>query len=125
MRQQTGIEHRLKEINKGIANIVKVVTETGSSALMAQLSTLEQEQASLKEKLLDIQYKLERDELNPKKLTTAFKKAKKMLQNGKLENRREIVDQYIDKIVIYKDKIDIRFNFSEDFSINETVRRSS
>jgi len=65
------------------------------------------------------------DPIYENKIATAFKKAKEMLKNGTLENRREIIEQYIDKIIIFKDRIDIKFNFSEEFIIDETVCRTT
>ena len=30
---------------------------------------------------------------------------------GKLENKKMIIEQYVDKVLIYKDHIEVRFNF--------------
>lgn len=123
-QERTNVELQLKEINKGINNIVSIITESGSSALMEKLLSLEKEKTQLNERLAELVQKLDREEIDQDKIFTAFKKAKEMLKNGTLENRREIIEQYIDKIIIFKDRIDIKFNFSEEFIIDETVCRT-
>lgn len=53
----------------------------------------------------------------------AFKAAKKKPENGTLENRQAIIEQYVDQIVVYRDHIDVRFNIIKDFGVNKNCPR--
>lgn len=122
-RQKAAIEKNLAEINKGIQNIVRVVMQSGSAALSEQLAILESEKATLETRLLEMKNSLATSQIDNKKLASSFRKAKEMLKNGSLANRRAIVEEYIDKVIIYKDKIDIKFNVIKDFDIKEVYYR--
>ena len=44
-----------------------------------------------------------------------------MLLNGTLENRKNIIDNYVDSVIIYSDRIEIIINVSSDYTITETI----
>ena len=57
------------------------------------------------------------------KIIKLFNKAEEKLRSGSLASRRMIIDQYIDKIVMYPDKIEIYINFLQNYKIKETVEQ--
>ncbi len=63
----------------------------------------------------------ETGKINRMTLHSAFKQAKEMLMNGTLENRKNIIDNYVDSIVIYSDRIEIIINVGNDCTITETI----
>lgn len=50
-------------------------------------------------------------------------RAEKLLKNGTLANRRMIIDQYIDKVVIYKDRIEVYMNLVSDYTVKEVIEQ--
>lgn len=118
-----GIETRLREINKGIDNIIKVVMNTGSDALNDKLNELEADKHQKIICLEEAKRKLAENTVNKKQLEAAFKKAKNMLKNGTLHNKKAIVEKYINRITIYKNKVVIDINITDNFRMEESSVR--
>ena len=53
----------------------------------------------------------------------AFNKAKRMLKNGTLKNKKAIVQQFVKRVVVYKDKIIIEYNIAGDYIFGEEIIR--
>ena len=118
-----GLKRRLSEIEKGIKNIVKMVEKTGSMAMSERLSELESEKVNVADLLEAAELKMSDYSISARKLKTAFRQAKKMLQSGTLKNRAAIIDRYVKKIMIYKERIVIEFNIAPAFSIKNEIKR--
>jgi len=101
---------RLAVINKEIANIVSVIATTGSQALNEKLATLETEKIDLIKVITSIETEMNNSNISQQKIKAAFKKAKKMFAEGSLSTNRKLIDSFVDKIIIYSDHIEIRFN---------------
>jgi len=119
----SAIKSKLSETEKNIDNIVNVVMQTGSVALNNKLKELEDNKAQLEMALLEAQNKLSEMSISENQLKRAFKKAKQMLLCATLKNRKAIIDQYVNKITIYKDTIAIEFNISSEFKVEENISR--
>lgn len=115
------IRKKLLETEKGITNIVNIMVSTGSPALVNKLNELEKEKAILESSFTDINRKISQMTINPDKIKTAFRKAKKLLQSGDLKNKKAIVEQYVKQVTIFKEKLIIEFNISEDYSITKEM----
>ena len=61
--------------------------------------------------------------IDTNKLKSAFNKAKRMLKDGTLKNRKAIVQQYVKEIVVYKDKITVEYNISGTYTVTEELSR--
>ncbi|MGN1098378.1 MAG: recombinase family protein [Clostridia bacterium] len=118
-----GLKRKLTETKKGINNIVNVVVTTGSMALNEKLAELEDEKIQLQLSLDAAELKLSSTEIDAKKLKSAFRQAKKMLQNGTLKNKAAIVERYVKKVTIYKERIVIEFNIAPTFSVEHELKR--
>lgn len=115
-------ENSISSLNAKIANIVTVMAQTGSAALAEQLAAFENDRERCQSELTDINIKLaENGYADKDELHEAFEQAKTMLINGSLENRKLIIDNYVDSIVIYNDRIDVNINIDGDFNITETL----
>ncbi len=114
---------KLKETEKGISNVVDVVVKTGSTALVDKLKELEADKVRLEEKLEDAERKRSSLKINKEQLKMAFRKAKQMLKNGSLKNKKAIINEYIHQIVVYRDKVVIEFNISESYIWKKDIPR--
>ena len=117
------IKRKIAETEKGIANIVNIVVETGSAALTNKLKELEETKVNLEQALMDAERQMADMQISESKLKSAFCKAKQMLKSGTLKNRKAIVEQYIKQVTIYKDKIVVEYRLSETYSFNEEIKR--
>ena len=66
---------------------------------------------------------MSQDEFSEEKIRKLFSRAEKQLKNGTLINRRMIIDQYIDKVVIYKDRIEVYMNLVGDYTVKEVIEQ--
>ncbi len=48
-------------------------------------------------------------------------KAKQQLKDGTLAVRHQVIDQYVDKIIVYPTKVEIYLNVFRDYGVTETV----
>ncbi len=114
---------KLKKIEKGIDNIVNAVMQTGSLALTEKLKELEETKACMENELQKLNIKLNSAIVDESKIKNAFIQAKKALKNGSLKNKKSIIEQYVNKVIIYPDKIEMEFKVSGDYTIKRIVER--
>lgn len=117
------IKDKIAETEKGIANIVNVIMQTGSAALSDKLKVLECDKAKFEQTLYEKQRELSEMTVDEKVLKQAFKKAKKMLESGTLSNKKAIIDRYVNQIILHRDKIVIEFNVTDTYTITEEIER--
>lgn len=126
-RARETTERELADINKGINNIVNIMMKTGSAALSEKLQELETRREQLQASLSEIESKISNMSIDEAQLRQAFYKAKDMLRNGTVKNKKAIIAQYVNKVIIYRDKISIEFNISptnhNDFRIKKDILR--
>ncbi len=116
------LRKQLKEVERKISNTVNLMVETGSLAFKNKLSELEADKEKLTYELSEIESTLQNQIISEKELTKLFIKAEKQLKTGKLSVRRIIIDQYVDKVVIFQDKIEIYLKLASDYIFKETVK---
>jgi hypothetical protein len=117
------LQLKIAETDKGINNIVNIIVSTGSAALTDKLKELESTKAQLQESLSEAERKLSEMHIDTDKLKSAFNKAKRMLKDGTLKNRKAIVQQYVKEVIIYKDKILVEYNISGTYTVKEELPR--
>ena len=101
------LEQQRDAVQRGIDNIVKVITQTGSAALVNQLRSLEEQKAGLDlqiQEQLDIQKSRCPDYST---LSAAFSWAKQLLKEGNLHCVRKIIEQHVDTVQLFPDRIEI------------------
>lgn len=118
-----GLNDRIKEVDKGIENIVNVVMNTGSAALSAKLSELEKERETLRKALRKAEQQKKNTGINKRQLKSAFRVAKQMLQDGTLANKKAIINQYVNRVVIFRDRIEVEYNISPTYAVKEDILR--
>ena len=104
------LRQNLKTVEQKIANIVNVIANTGSAALVNQLNQLEKEKEQL-----DFQIQVEsRDrrekELDENAIREAFRQAQKMFHSRTLPQLEQLINLYLDKVLVYPDYVEIHLN---------------
>lgn len=64
----------------------------------------------LTEKLEVLTEKMKTVKIPDEEINAAFVKAKAMFQSGTLAETRQLINLYVEKVVVYPDKIDLRIN---------------
>lgn len=108
---------RLKEIQKDIDKIVTLLLQTNSPTLIKRLDELEADR---------VQVECALEQLNRDNLCTAFTEKdikavfvgiREKLKSGNLKSIKQVIDTYINQIVIYPNEARIQFNFFPELSV--------
>lgn len=120
-QKREAITKRLQEVQRGIGNVVEVVVKTGSTALTERLSTLEREQQELQAELEDLQRVEVEQRVDFKQLTALFCEAKRLLETGSLQCRKKLIEQYVEMVEVFPDRIHIVLRLNTVFHMDEWV----
>ena len=107
---------KLKEISKEIDNIVNVISKTGSDALVSKLSELEAQKAETEFQNERLACDLNICDVSEAEIEKAFKNAVKLFKSNKLPTTKRLVELFIDKVIVYKDHVDVFYNFHPDLT---------
>lgn len=103
-------ECRLKEITRQIDNLVTVIAETGSKAVLERLEGLEKEKTLVEEKIREIEINLSSREITADVVKQLLFKAKKLFEQGTLEASKSLIDLFVEGVYVYEDRIEIKLN---------------
>ncbi len=118
------IKIKLSETERKIENIVNVIVQTGSAALSEKLKELEKDKATLTQSIAKKEKEAAQMSVSKQTLKKAFAKAKQMLESGTLANKKSIVQNYVKNVTMYKDKIVVEFNITNNYTITEEIDRN-
>lgn len=100
------LRQNLKTVEQKIANIVN----TGSAALVTQLTQLEREKELLDVQIQEEERSAKKSELDEDAILAAFRQAQKMFHNGMLPQMEQIINLYLDRVVVFPDYVEIHLN---------------
>ena len=116
------LQTELRDVERKITNTVNLMIETGSAAFKDKLNELEQSKEKLLFELTEAEAALKQENFSEEQISKLFHIAEQQLKNGTLANRRLVIDQYINKIIIYPDKIEVYMNLMSDYTVEETIK---
>jgi site-specific DNA recombinase len=121
VKTKTSYEKKIKDVTKSIDNIVDMIMESPSPALAKKLSELEQEKERLNESYQELCKNANIKELNEEEITKMFRLARNQIEVGTLRMTKVLVETFIEKVIVYKDRIEVVFNFCKDISITQEI----
>lgn len=121
VKQNEALQAELREVERKISNTVNLMIDTGSAALKEKLSELEARKEKLQFTLSGLEVILKQAIVSEERIRALFHSAELQLKNGTLANRRAIVDQYINKVMIYPDRIEVYMNLMNDYVVKEVI----
>ena len=104
------LRQNLKTVEQKINNIVNIIANTGSAALVTQLTQLEREKELLDVQIQEEERGTKEDDLDEEAIRAAFRQAQKMFHNGTLPQMEQIINLYLDKVLVYPDYVEIHLN---------------
>ena len=104
------LRQNLKTVEQKIANIVNIIANTGSAALVTQLTQLEREKELLDVQIQEEERGTKEDDLDEEAIRAAFRQAQKMFHSGTLPQMEQIINLYLDKVLVYPDYVEIHLN---------------
>ena len=105
-----GMEANIKQLTTKIGNIVQVISKTGSEALLTELEALEKEKARIENELNDVKSRLNGELISEEELTAAYRKARELFLNGSPEEKRQLINLYLEKVVVYEQYVEVYVN---------------
>ncbi len=121
VNQIEALQAELREVDRKITNTVNLMIDIGSAALKEKLSELEARKEKLQFALTEAEAVLKQATVSEERIRALFHSAELQLKNGTLANRRAIVDQYINKVMIYPDRIEVYMNLMNDYVVKEVI----
>lgn len=107
---KTNAENRLKDLSKQIDNLVDVIANTGSKAIVERLERLESEKAVVEDKIHRLDKELSKKMISKTKLKRLFSRAKRLFEQGTLDASKRLIDLFVERVDVYKDHIEIKLN---------------
>lgn len=106
--------HSVAEKLDGSPESVIIATIGFSQALSESLSELEKEKVNLKLQLNQSKEQMEQSVLSSEKIEKAFNKVRKLFKSGTLKGLKEIIDAFVEKVIVYQDRIEILLNYDNE-----------
>ena len=104
------LRQNLKTVEQKISNIVNIIANTGSAALVTQLTQLEREKELLDVQLQEEERGTKEDDLDEEAIRAAFRQAQQMFHSGTLPQMEQIINLYLDRVVVFPDYVEIHLN---------------
>lgn len=98
-----------KTLNK-IENLTNVIAETGNVTLITALERSEKERNQWLQREKELLTSMEQLTIPDNVIQAAFNRAKLLFHSGELEETRQLIQLYVDRITVYPDRIDIKLN---------------
>jgi site-specific DNA recombinase len=127
------LKKEIREVEKKISNLVDVIVETGkkASSLVEKISLLEQQKATLEERLREWQVRHEEEIITFERIVAYLNRYREILLRGDPMEQKQVIQELVEKVVVYDDDIKITFKVSVDsnggrelFRIESTALRS-
>ena len=100
----------LKSAGQKIQNIVNVIAQTGSPALLETLNALEDEKQKLTRQIDVEKNRMKADELNEHEIIAAYHMAQELYHNGTLPQRKQLINLYVKRVLVYPEYVEIELN---------------
>ncbi len=104
------LQGSLQSVTKKIDNIVAAVANTGSSALLNSLETYEKEREEIRAKIEEVEKHSKTQVVTEMMVELAYEYARGMYLSGEVEMHRQLLNLYLDKVVVYNDHIEFYLN---------------
>lgn len=101
------MKENAKKVGQKITNIVNVIANTGSPALMSELQKLEDEKRDIEQRIRKAEESAAEDSIDIDAVISAYREAKKMLLDGDPELQKQLYHQYLDRVIVYPDYVEI------------------
>ena len=118
--QKENLVNSLKSINKKIDNLVTLMAETASKALVDRLNSFELEKAEMESRLKSIDIDNSIKSVTEAELKEWFSLAKDLFKSGSLSTSKKLIDLFVDKVSVYDDHVKMMIKIKPDLSLPTT-----
>lgn len=115
------LKKELASVETKIDKTVDLLIETGSAAIKLKLAELEERKITLSAEVSRLESEISANLYSLEKVRSLFQQAEQQLRNGTLANRRAVIDQYVDKVLVYPEKIEVYLKILGGFETKEVI----
>lgn len=101
---------QLRKNKAQIDNLVSVIAVSGNPSLIEKLTRLEEEKEKIQSEIRDTQKDAVQSELSESDIRRAYQRVREMFRGGTLEEKRQLINLYVDKVVVYREHIEVYLN---------------
>jgi len=109
-KELSRVSNELNGINKQIENLVNAIAQGGINSLIKRLAELETQKAQLEAKKEEIQEQSAIQGINEEKMSALIDTAKTLFEQGEYSSTRQLVDTFVEKVVVFVDRVEIILN---------------
>lgn len=101
----------LSEVLRKVSSIIKMVTEAGISidTVKADLIKLEEQKKYLESYIKELEAANRANSISEEQVREIIRKSSEFIRTHKVEECRNFIDSYIEKVIVYEDKVEIIF----------------
>ena len=110
------MKKKVKDLDKQLENITNAIGKSGSLALITALDKLEKEKADLEEMIFLEEDRQNINDITEAQVREAYKKARQLYLDGGLDEKRQLINLYLQKVVIHKEHVEVIINVLPAFS---------
>jgi site-specific DNA recombinase len=117
------LEHAAQDFERQISNIVSVIAQTGSAALTDKLRDLEQLREETRFQLEKLALQQHEKVLSGEQFIQAFRRAKTLLAAGTLQSKQQLVEQFVEQVIVYTDRVEIKLTIANGFQLSHSEQK--
>ena len=117
-KQRDGLE---RELN----NLVGVVAKTGSEAILQALEDTEERKRTLDEEIIRCESEGRSADVSEEQIRRAYKLAQEQYLSGTLKEKQQLVNIYLDKVVVYKEHVEVFLDMLPTYLLSKTAQKIS
>ena len=106
------MQDELKQCQKDIDTLVDLILKNSSDVFLERIEKLEVKRDEIRKKITDHELQKCSSKVETYEVAQAMEFAKALLVTKNLPNMQKLISMFVDKIIIYPDKILIKFNFA-------------
>ena len=108
------LRNDLRSINSKISNIAELLIENKSKALFSKLEEYERKAEIIKAEIKEIEDNCSVMSVIEDELRRQFAAIRQRMRNGEAANIRHLIEQFVHRVNVYPEKIEVIFNFYPD-----------
>ena len=112
IQEHNELKKKLKSIQREAANIVTVISQTGSAKLANRLTELENEEKSLQVRIDQFDESEKVRSMDEEEIKKAFRQACVLFEKGTLSTTKQLIEMFVDRVIVYEDHLELRLKIN-------------
>jgi len=112
------LKKEMAATEKQVANLVSVLAAgaSGVKAVVERLKLLESKKTTLETRLQECHIKANKSVITKEAIAAHLKKNLRLLKNKSLDTCKQVIQEFVEKVVVYRDKVEVIFKITVDLN---------